>query len=76
MPRKIHPITRLPTFIKPIEEVAGPVNPLHDMLARHRIDDIVRAIDAGLEVFDAGRVLMTREGALNILKDILATEAV
>ena len=33
------------------------------MLERHAIDDIVRAIDARLRVFDAGRVLMTREGS-------------
>jgi hypothetical protein len=75
MPRNIHPITRSPTFIRPIEEAAGPLNPLADMLERHRIDDIVRAIDAGAEVYDAGRILMVREGSLNILRDILKTEA-
>jgi hypothetical protein len=32
-------------------------------LERYAIDDIVRAIDARLRVFDAGRVLMTREGS-------------
>jgi hypothetical protein len=33
------------------------------LLERYAIDDIVRAIDARLRVFDAGRVLMTREGS-------------
>jgi hypothetical protein len=69
--RKLHPITRWPTFIQPIEGAVGPLNPLRDMLERHQIDDIVRAIDAGLEIYDAGRILMTRQGSLNILKDIL-----
>ena len=40
-----------------------PVTRLHDLLERYAIDDIVRAIDARLRVFDAGRVLMTREGS-------------
>jgi hypothetical protein len=75
MPRRIHPITGSLTFIQHIEGAVGPLNPLADMLERHRIDDIVRAIDAGLEVFDAGRILMVREGSLNILKDILKAEA-
>lgn len=75
MSRKIHPVTRSVTFIQPIEDAVGPLNPLRDMLERNSIDDIVRAIDAGLEVFDAGRVLMTRQGSLNILNDILKMEA-
>ena len=41
----------------------GPVTQLRDLLERYAIDDIVRAIDARLRVFDAGRVLMTREGS-------------
>lgn len=74
MPRKLHPITRSPTFIQPIEEAVGALNPLRDMLERHQIDDIVRAIDAGLEIYDAGRILMTRQGSLNILSEILETK--
>ena len=71
MSRKIHPVTRSVTFIQDIGAAVGPLNPLRDMLERNSVDDIVRAIDAGLEVFDAGRILMVREGSLNIIKDIL-----
>jgi hypothetical protein len=41
----------------------GPVTWLRDLLERHATDDIVRAIDVRLRVFDAGRVLMTRESS-------------
>jgi hypothetical protein len=41
-----------------MEGSPGPVTPPRDLLDRYAIDDIVRAIDAGLPVFDAGRVLM------------------
>jgi hypothetical protein len=71
MSRKRQPLADAPDFIRPIEEAAGPLNPLRDLLERHRVDDVVRAINAGLEVFDAGFILMTREGSLNIIKDIL-----
>jgi hypothetical protein len=58
-------------FIEPMEGAPGPVTPLCDLLERYAIDDIVRAIDAGLPVFDAGRVLMTREGSFNIIRDLI-----
>jgi hypothetical protein len=32
----------------------------------------VRAIDAGLEVFDAGRVLMAHHGAFRVINDLFS----
>jgi hypothetical protein len=43
-------------FIEPIEVAPGPVTPLRDLLKRNAISNITRAIDAGLPVFDAGRL--------------------
>ena len=70
MPRR-HQIPGTVPFIEPMEGAPGPVTPLRDLLERYAIDDIVRAIDAGLPVFDAGRVLMTREGSFNIIRDLI-----
>ena len=61
-------------FIEAMEGAPGPVTPLRDLLDRYPIDDIVRAIDAGLPVFDAGRVLMTREGSFNIIRELIEGE--
>jgi phage/plasmid-associated DNA primase len=57
-----------------MEGAPGPVTPVRDLLERYAIDDIVRAIDAGLPVFDAGRVLMTREGSFNLIRDLIDLE--
>jgi hypothetical protein len=76
MPRVRCQIPGTRPFIMPIEGVVGPITPLRDLLERHAIDDILRAIDAGLEVFDAGRVLMMRQGSFNIIHDMLSAETV
>jgi hypothetical protein len=40
------------------------------MQHRHSIDDVVRAINDGLPVYDAGRALLVHEGGLNIRKSM------
>jgi hypothetical protein len=64
---------RIPSlFIKPAEDAAGPMSPLRDLLDRASIDDVVRAIDHGLEVFDGGRLLLTRQSSFDLLRELTA----
>ena len=61
-----------PSFIRPIEAANEPLSPLRPLVERYGPDAVVRAIDSGLEIFDAGRVLMTHHGAFRIINDLAA----
>jgi hypothetical protein len=63
-------------FIRPAAEAAGPLHPLRNLLDQHGIDDILRAVDAGLRVFEAGDLLLTSGSDIRILRELNApTEA-
>jgi hypothetical protein len=57
-------------FIKPAEDTVGPMSPLRDLLDRASVDDVVRAIDHGLEVFDGGRLLLTRQSSFDLIREL------
>jgi len=61
-----------PSFIRPIEAANEPLSPLRPLVERYGPDAVVRAIDAGLEVFDAGRVLMAHHGAFRVINDLFS----
>jgi putative DNA primase/helicase len=46
------------------------MSPLRDLLERASLDEVVRAIDHGLEVFDAGDVLFARQSSFDMLREI------
>jgi hypothetical protein len=63
-------------FIRPGVEAVGPLHPVRDLTDRYGIDDVLRAIDAGLQVFEAGNLLLTSGSDIRILREINApTEA-
>jgi len=70
-----HRITDRPRFVRPGTEAVGPLSPLRDLLDRYGIDEIIRAIDAGLDVYDAGTLLLTSGSAFRLLRDMNAPEA-
>jgi hypothetical protein len=63
-------------FIKPAEDAAGPMSPLRDLLERASLDEVVRAIDHGLEVFDAGDVLFARQSSFDMIRELTTPSAV
>jgi len=69
-----HRISDHPRVIRSGAEAVGPLSPLRDLLDRYGIDEIVRAIDAGLEVYDAGALLLTSGSAFRLLRDMNAPE--
>jgi hypothetical protein len=63
-------------FIRPAAEAVGPLHPVRNLIDRYGVDDVLRAIDAGLQVFETGELLLTSGSDLRILREINAsTEA-
>jgi hypothetical protein len=63
-------------FIRPAAEAVGPLHPIHDLNELYGIDDVLRAVDAGLAVYDAGDLLLACGSDIKILRELNApTEA-
>lgn len=62
-------------FIRPAAEAVGPLHPIHDLTERYGVDNVIRAIDAGLDVFDGGALLLSSGSDVRILRDLNAPEA-
>jgi hypothetical protein len=60
-------------FIRPAVEAVGPLHPISNLTDRYGIDDVLRAIDAGLQVFETGDLLLTSGSDLRILREINAS---
>jgi hypothetical protein len=67
-----HRVTDRSGFIRPGTEAVGPLSPLRELLDCYGIDQVVRAIDAGLDVYDAGALLLTSGSAFRIIRDMNA----
>jgi hypothetical protein len=62
-------------FICPAQEADGPLHPVHNLTKQHGIDNVLRAVDAGLQVYEAGDLLLASGSDLRILCEINAAEA-
>lgn len=56
-------------IIRPITETVGPVSLLREIAEDMGIDAVVRAIGAGVEVFDAGDALLADRSAIRLLNE-------
>lgn len=56
-------------IIRPITDAAGPITRLADIAERVGIDPIIRAIAAGLPVYDAGNALLARRAEFDLLRE-------
>jgi hypothetical protein len=60
-----------PNFIKPVEDAATEPLTAVDPIAEHYgATALLRAVDAGLEVYDSGRILMVSRSEFHILHDL------
>jgi hypothetical protein len=65
-----HRVTTRPEFIRPGAEAVGPLSPLRELLDHYGIDQVVRAIDAGLDVYDGGTLLLASGSAFRLIRDM------
>jgi hypothetical protein len=59
-------------IIRPITETVGPVCLLREIAEDMGVDAIVRAIGAGVEVYDAGGALLADRSAIRLLNEVKA----